>query len=706
MPQHFDLSSLTWQLSGYSPNSWMLNRSMELGLTMTPDVPAIPMRVPGSIQQALRHAGQIPDWEIGMNSRACEWVEHREWQLQTTLPDDWCAQPHLTTNNTQALADTIELHCDGLDGYGVVLCNHKTVGRFNNAFVPHVFDLTDALQPTDNQLTFIFENTIPQWQGTPGHTSRMTHCKPRFNYTWDWQPRLVQIGIWDRTTLHRLPTPPLIPPHTPPRSPLHSSPHTPTIASFQVYTTASSEQCGSLYWQLQLQHAASARVRITLQSEDGVAVYQQTTSWQHRPDTFERIDNLPIQLWWPAGLGDQTLYTVTCELLADEEHTKNSDKTTVFDHSERRVGFRSIEWRACKDAPTNADPWICVVNGRPVFLRGVNWTPIRGNFADVTTDMVRQRVGLYRDLNMNMLRVWGGAVLERQDFYEACDEMGLLVWQEFPLSSSAIDNSPPYDEPTIETMAKVARSYIARRQHHPSLIIWCGGNELQTADDEHKTEGIGRPWDDSHPMLARFKQIVEQHDPTRRYLPTSSTGPRFMADASEFGQGLHWDVHGPWNAPGEDENSSQQYWDNDDALFRSEIGCPGAADADLIRRYAGECATMPATLDNPLFRRVSWWIDSPALEIEQGRVPANLDEYVAWSQQRQAHYLCMAASSCLSRFPSCGGILFWMGHDAFPCPSNTAIVDFEGKAKPAALALRDLFADADRITPAPSPFQA
>jgi beta-mannosidase len=299
----------------------------------------------------------------------------------------------------------------------------------------------------------------------------------------------------------------------------------------------------------------------------------------------------------------------------------------------------------------------------------------------VTEADYRKLLELYRDLGCNLLRVWGGASLETECFYDLCDELGLMVWQEFPLSSSGAENWPPEDERSIAEQTEIAESYIERRQHHASLIIWCGGNELFGE----------RPVDLSHPLIARFARIVGRDDPTRRFLPASPSGPRFGASAADYGKGIHWDVHGPWKVEGPLRSWWVEYWRGDDSLFRSETGSPGASPADLIRRYAGEIDPMPATIDNALWARSTWWIEWPVFVAEIGREPASLEEYVAWSQDRQAKALSIAVKACKHRFPRCGGILIWMGHDCFPCCANTAIIDFEGNAKPAALALREIW---------------
>ena len=391
--------------------------------------------------------------------------------------------------------------------------------------------------------------------------------------------------------------------------------------------------------------------------------------------------NLPIELWHPDGLGRQPLYTVCCRLIGPDGR--------IHDEQTRTVGFKHVEWHPCEGAPARADPWICVVNGQSVFLQGVNWTPIRPNFADVSETEYRQRLELYRDLGCNLLRVWGGAYLERECFYRICDELGLLVWQEFPLSSSGVDNWPPEDARSVAEMAGIAASYIERRQHHVSLLLWCGGNELQGGQDGSKA-GAGKPVDASHPLIARLEQVVAEKDPGRRFLPTSSSGPRFGARAADFGKGLHWDVHGPWKLPGTMAEWAE-YWAGDDALFRSETGAPGASSAEIIRRYRGSLSDMPGTADNPLWRRTSWWIEWPTFVQEQGREPASLEEFAGWSQARQAKAIAIAARACKGRFPRCGGFIVWMGHDSFPCTANTAIVDFDGNPKPAALALKEVF---------------
>src|SRR6478672_10200529 len=140
MKNAHDLSRLEWKLIGFTPHAWRFAQTMEIGIEPTPEVPAVPAKVPGSVQRNLREAKIIPDWRQGLNARACEWVENRHWIFETDLPDNWFQ------NQSQAH----RLCCNGLDGNGHVLVNNTIVGSFDNSFLPHSFDLSPHIKESDN----------------------------------------------------------------------------------------------------------------------------------------------------------------------------------------------------------------------------------------------------------------------------------------------------------------------------------------------------------------------------------------------------------------------------------------------------------------------------------------------------------------------------------------------------------------------------
>jgi beta-mannosidase len=381
---------------------------------------------------------------------------------------------------------------------------------------------------------------------------------------------------------------------------------------------------------------------------------------------------LDVRLWWPNGQGEQPLYDVEVVVSAgDLEHDRRSF----------RVGFRDIAWRTCEGAPAGSDTWLCVVNGRPVFLQGVNFPPMSGLYADVTRDEYRARLELYRDLGVNTLRINACGFLEKRDFYELCDELGLLVWQDLPLTSSLLENVPPDDPASIEALGEIFASFIARRGHHASLFLWCGGNEQFRLES-----GPAVPVGTEHPMMARLARIAAELDPGRRFIPASPTGPRMSYHEADAGKGLHENVHGPYRA------EPPEYWDRQDALFRAELAAPGASDADVIERYAGGHDPLPVSPDSPVWRRPSpWWVEIDAYVAEHGRDPRDLADYVGWSQARQAESLAVAVAACKDRFPRTGGVLLWCGHDSYPTPANCSIVDVENTPKPAALRLQEIW---------------
>ncbi len=648
MSTSLDCAHLTWTVTGLVANGWQLASSNELSIPVKPDTQAVPFTLPGSVQGALRTAGLLPDWTIGQNSRACEWVEHRDWLVSATLPAAWCGRHGRTV-----------LVCEGLDGFGELWVDRQRIGEFRNSFIPHEFDLSEALAtPGPHQVRLLF-GAQPHALGQIGRTSQIVEWKTRFNYVWDWTPRLVQLAVCDGMRLeHRAGS---------------------RLERVRCRTTCDQAAgLGTVVVSAAVPLAAAGqRVRLDL-TRDGLPVNRTEAP---AGNGEHRLHVSTPDLWWPNGHGAQPLYDLAIELL--------DVKGAVIDRQQRRVGFKEVTWEPCADAPAEALPWICVVNGRRIFLQGANWVPLAQTYADVTAEQYRANVATYQRLGCTVLRVWGGAVLGSTPFYDACDEAGILVWQEFPLSSSGPDNTPPSDPTAIGSLVEIASSYIERRQHHASLLLWCGGNELQSALNAERTPGCGRPWGEEHPTLAALGRVVAALDAGRRFIPASSSGPRFMADSKEFGKGLHHDVHGPWDSTGTSAEWAD-YWQADDALLRSETGVPGAGPEHLITRYADALA-MPPDHTNPLYlHSCSWWLQGDKWATAGGRAD-DLAGFVAWSQQRQADLLAVAIDACQKRFPCCGGFIVWMGHDCFPCPINTAVIDAEGVPKPAGERMGELF---------------
>lgn len=639
-----DLAPLAWRWQGWRPNTWRLRASMETGQHLAFDHGPYEARVPGTVQQALRDAGELPDWRVGRNSLACEWVEHYQWELVTKVT---------------AGGRRIMLEADGLDYWGWILIDGREVGGWRGALVPQRFDLTEHLADgAEHWLSIVFD-LPPREQGQIGYTSQSRYLKPRFNYSWDWCPRFVPLGVVGGLRL---------------------------LTDLDAELRLGGVRCrldddltsGSAVVTIECEPTLPRATRVAVTLRDGRRTLARTEGFLMPGRNTVPLIGATVEPWYPNLHGQQKLYELRVET-ADGAWSAT-----------RRVGFKHVAWRPCEDAPDEALPWICVVNRLPVFLQGVNWSPVRVAYPDTTADEYRHRVALYRDMGCTILRVWGGAELPPPAFFDACDEAGLLVWQEFPLSSSGIDNWPPEAPEVIDELCDIAASYIERRGHHASLLMWCGGNELQSSGPG-STTGTGVPCDLSHPCLAALESVVKTEDPGRRFLPTSAYGPVFSASLETIGSGRHHLVHGPWGIGGAmDLEGWYDFFRRDDSLFRAETGMPGACDAELIQRYLPE-GWWPPT--NATWRHsCAWWLMLHRFtHLLEAEPEAALAAYVEQTQREQAEALAFAARRHKERFPACGGFIIWHGHDCWPCPINNSLIDVEGRPKPVCEALRKVF---------------
>ncbi|MDD3154516.1 MAG: hypothetical protein PHS41_06585 [Victivallaceae bacterium] len=633
-----DLSGPGWALSGWTPNLWQLKLGRESNTASEAEIPEIPACVPSSVQETLRNAKLLPDWNVALQSRQCEWVENRQWiyRREFCLPAD---------------GSTYDLVCEALDYSGWVLVDGDPVGTFRGSARRHIYPMPGKIADGRKHNLCVVFDLPPRWLGQFGDTRELTVGKARFNYTWDWMARLVQTGIPGKITLQRQ-----------------------DLAHLRVVSCDTT--ANSLLFRAEIFGGGSLPESLTIQLRDGATTVREEQCPRESLAAGIAWEIPDAKKWHLNGHGTPYLYTL--EVHAEDKLCWSS-----------KIGFRTIRRLPCEGAPEGAEPWLFEVNGETVFIQGINWTAPLPNYADVPEEKYRRLIADYRAMHVNLLRVWGGAVRERDLLYELCDEAGIMIWQEFPVCSSGIVNLPPRDPETIAQMRQIAGEYLEALMPHPSLALWCGGNEL------FHNGGAGRPCRvEEEPLLQMFSELVNRHDFRRGFVPTSASGPTEYCEEENYGRALHHDVHGPWKPDALPlDGQWREYWAKDDALFRSEFGAPGAMNADLIRKYAGGAPILPISAENPIWRNpLSWWLEIDAFREEKGRISATLEEYVNWSQSRQAEALEIAAGSAKNRFPRCGGVIVWMGHDAYPCFTNTSLIDFEGNWKPAAYAIQMVYA--------------
>ncbi|GGD89669.1 glycoside hydrolase family 2 protein [Paenibacillus nasutitermitis] len=648
------LNGSDWTLTGWYRNQWRFTESMELGTAFPPAIGPLPAKVPGAVQADLLRSGRISDPNIGLRSMESEWVENREWAFEKTfvLPDGW-------------VEDRCELVLEGLDFAGEMILNGTNIASFEGMFTPYVIDVTSCVKTAKdgpNHLYILFRQ-VPEVDGQYGYTDRVELLKSRFNYVWDWCPRIVPVGIWKGVCVRTYSHAKIIDfyPQAAPSEDLASG-----RIDFSV--TLDALYAGSLQAEYEVVDDAGrcvASERTSLAVARGTALYRHTIG-------LHKVD-----LWWPAGYGEPYLYTAKVRI--------TDEKGCLHAEAEKKIGFRRVEMVSNANAPAGALPYTVVVNGRSVFLKGVNWVPISPLLGTIERRHYEAELSTFQRMNINLLRVWGGAIFEQEPFYDYCDANGLFVWQDFLQSSSGIVNCPSSGQAFMDRLMEAGTHAIREKRTHPSLLLWCGGNELMW-------EGFV-PVDERHANIAMLKRLVGELDPGRPFLPTSASGPRFTADERDFGQGVHHDVHGPWNYLG--ETAHYDYFNRDDALFRSETGAPGMAGVDALHKWKGGHSVWPPTKMNPYWvHRGAWWIQWDQLGELSGPWSEDKDELVIYAQMSrflQWESLRYAAEAVRRREPAASGFIVWMGNEPFANCANTSLVEYGGMPKPAYYGIKKAF---------------
>ncbi len=647
-----DLGALSWEVMGYWPNAGRFRPDRPL-------VGPVPATVPGAVQADLQAAGVLPDLNVGFASREAEWVEHRDWVYRT----------HFPTPEGDGLRRFLQF--DGLDHSGEISLNGRSLGRFSGMFRPVTLEVTEqlAVPGADNTLTVAFDPP-PEVTGQIGYTSRIAILKSRFNYQWDWCPRIVPVGIWEDARLV-------------------------TTGPVRILGVSAvgdwDDSAGILDARIFLEgpNSAAHRVEVRVVSAEGhpiwtgeVASSEGTAPLAIRgmasDERHLHVRLFGVRPWWPSVLGAQPLYRVEVRVIGP--NGEQSDEYALD------TGFRRIAFVANPGAPESALPYTCLCNGQRVFLQGVNWVPPSPLYGQLRSEDYAPLLERFRRMGCTLLRVWGGAVIERQAFYDLCDAMGLLVWQEFLQSSSGLDNVPPDDPTLVAELAFVSSHAILRRRAHPCLAAWGGGNELTQSD--------GTPVTIAHPNIAALASLLAEEDPGRMFFPSSPSGPRFGGKVEDAGLGLHHDVHGPWGYRG--HPAQYAYFNADDALVRSEMGAPGASRMEVLNRIAAGHALWPPSHANPLWvHHGEWWIQwyqmlqlfGPWRE-DQPDLPA----YVACSRYLQAEALRYCIESVRRREPKASGALIWMGNEPYANTANNSLLEYDGEPKPAYGVLRRSFA--------------
>ena len=411
-----------------------MNRSELKNFTLTDGRITVPAVVPGDISADLYRAGIIPDPFYSDNFKSLGWIHQRDWTYSAVFD-----------GGELYLAPVTKLVFEGVDVFSEIYLNGKMLGKTDNAFKKYVFDVTGILTEKDNLLQIKMLSTYRVAEGleNPGrrglfNEKRFYTRKMQCSFGWDWSPDYIGYGICGKVYFEG-------------RNSL-----------FLRDIGVESRIDGTVFFNVELSGSGDCFVRITSNGE--------TTEHKlsGRRNKIERFVGNPL-LWYPNGYGEPHLYAYSVELIYKGE---------CVDKKEGVIGFRKIEIEQ-REKGNGETSFGFIVNGKKIFAKGSNFVPVTtlGGEAEEEYEML---LSAAKKAGYNMLRVWGGGIYEKEIFYSLCDRYGIIVWQDFMLSCSEAPVVPFYKDQIKEE----AVYQIKRLNAHPSVCIWCGGNEMWEESDE------------------------------------------------------------------------------------------------------------------------------------------------------------------------------------------------------------------------------
>ncbi|MFF4269764.1 glycoside hydrolase family 2 protein [Streptomyces sp. NPDC001536] len=600
----------------------------------------LPAAVPGCVHTDLLAAGVIPDPFLGRNETEVAWVGRREWTYETDL----------SATDGQEQTDLV---FEGLDTAAEIRLDGRLLGRTRNMHRSYRFDVTGL----EGRLSVRFVSACAEAEAVRGRLGeRPAAYQEPFQYIrkmacsfgWDWGPTLVTAGIWRPARLE----------------------HWSTARISRVRPLVTVEQgLGVVELAVEVERT---RVEASLVVEATVGGVRVRASLDGAGGVV-RLEVPGVRLWWPRGYGEQPLYEVELTLLHGAD---------VLDVWRRRVGFRTVELDRSEDE--HGTGFTFVLNGERLFARGVNWIPDDVFPSRITRERYRERLAQAAGAGVDLVRVWGGGIYESEDFYDACDELGLLVWQDFPFACAAY----PEEQPLRGEVEAEARENVVRLMPHPSLVLWNGNNEnLWGFRDWGWEERLaGDSWGEGY-YLGVLPRVVAELDPTRPYTAGSPWSGSWERHPNDPAHGTHhsWEV---WNR----EDYAQ--YRRDVPRFMAEFGWQAPpAYATLRRALPGEelMADSPGMLHhqkaddgNGKLRR--------GLERHFAFPEGDFDRWHYLTQVNQARAVATGIEHWRSHWPVCAGTVLWQLNDCWPVTSWAAI-DGDGREKPLYHELRRLYAD-------------
>ncbi|PCG94544.1 Glycoside hydrolase, family 2, immunoglobulin-like beta-sandwich [Penicillium occitanis (nom. inval.)] len=628
-------------------SGWRFKRSDEGDDTWAPVA-----SVPSVVQLDLIANGRIQDPFIDRREIDVEWVGEHAWTYATTFP------------TPAADGGKIYLLFEGLDTFAVVKLNGKVILESENMFLSHRVDISGVVKPSgDNVLSIDFDSALlrgreiekkhPEYRfiAHNGEASRVGVRKAQYHWGWDWGPILMTCGPW---------------------RPVHLQVCEAYVKETKItYDLGKDLTTAKGTVQLDFEgEVEEVRVVITL---DGTEVFRGSQATKSSLAKIKFELHQP-KLWYPSGYGKQPLYDIATELV------KNG---TVIDQQSRKTGFRKIE--LVRNDDKAGQSFYFKVNNIDVFCGGSCWIPADNFLPSITPDKYRRWLQTMIEGNQIMTRVWGGGIYEDDVFYATCDELGILVWQDFMFGCG---NYPTWPE-LLDSIREEARQNIRRLRDHPSIAIYAGNNEDYQIQEHYKLDydydnkdaesWLGGSFPARYIYEHLLPTVCAEEDPSIAYWPSSP-----------FSNGKHTsdqtcgDIH-QWNVWHGSQKKYQEY-PVIGGRFNSEFGIACLPNLPTIKYFVtkeSEMYPQSRTLDfhnkaDGHERRIATYV------VENFRIDPTLEGHIFLTQLAQSEAMAFAYRGWRRQWGQdryCGGALVWQLDDCWPC-SSWAIVDYFYRKKP------------------------
>nr|XP_003410544.1 beta-mannosidase isoform X1 [Loxodonta africana] len=516
---------IAWACSYSLRGSWRIrnaNGSLEL-----------PGTVPGCVHSALFQQGLIQDPYYRFNDLNYRWISL----------DNWTYSKEFKIPFDHSKWQKVILIFEGIDTVTKILLNNVTLGKTDNMFNRYSFDITGVVRDV-NSIELRFQSAVLYAaEQSKAHTGYQVppNCPPlvqkgechvnfirkeQCSFSWDWGPSFPTQGIWKDVRIEAY-----------------------NICHLNYFTFSPTYDSTSHEWNLEIQSSFDVVSSKPVGGQVVVAIpklqTQRTYSIELQPgerivELLVKIDkNVSVENWWPHGHGNQMGYNMTILFKLDGD--LNIEKSA-------KVYFRTVELIEEPIEGSSGLSFYFKINGFPIFLKGSNWIPADSFQDRVTSDLLRLLLQSAVDANMNTLRVWGGGIYEQDEFYELCDQLGIMIWQDFMFACALY----PTDQSFMDSVSAEVAYQIRRLKSHPSIIIWSGNNENEAA---LMMNWYGIPPSDyptyikDYVMLyvKNIREVVLAEDSTRPFIASSPTnGAESVAEGwvSHYPHDTHFgDVH-------------------------------------------------------------------------------------------------------------------------------------------------------------------